>query len=101
MAVNVYQAVKQAVQDLVAPQLESLRGDIQGLRGELSGTRGEMNGLRAEMRAELSALRAEMQGGHAALSADIRRVDDKLTWAVELRERIATLEAKLATAQRS
>jgi len=53
-----------------------------------------------------------MQGNHAALTAEIRRVDDKLTaeirrvdekltWALDLRERIATLEGKLANPQRS
>jgi len=83
VAANIYQAVKQAVQDLVAPQLESLRGDMHALHADMNG------------------LRAEMQGNHTALTAEIRRVDDKLTWALDLRERIATIEAKLAIPQRS
>lgn len=76
MAANIYQAVKQAMQDLIAPQLESLKGEV-------------------------GALRAEMHGSHAALSAEIRRVDEKLTWALDLRERIVAIETKLAaTAER-
>jgi len=82
VAANISQAVKQAMQDLVAPQLESLKGDIQTLRAEVQG--------------DIHALRAEVQGNHAALTSEIRRVDDKLTWALDLRERIATIEAKLA-----
>jgi hypothetical protein len=70
VAANIYQAVKQAMQDLIAPQLESLKGEI-------SAVRGEMGQLRAELRGEIGALGAE-----------IRRVDDKVTWALDLRERI-------------
>jgi hypothetical protein len=72
VAMNVYQAVKQAMQDLVAPQIESLKGDIAGLRGEMSGIRGEMNGIRAEIRA----------------------LDERLTIALDVRERIVALEAR-------
>ncbi len=48
MAANIYQAVKQAMQDLIAPQLESVKGDIAALRSEVHG--------------EIRTLRAEMQG---------------------------------------
>ena len=67
VAANIYQAVKQAMQDLVAPQLESLKGDI-------------------------GALRAEMHGNHAALSAEIHRVDDKLTSEVQRLDQRLTSE---------
>jgi ABC-type phosphate transport system auxiliary subunit len=134
VAANIYQAVKQAMQDLVAPQLESLKGEIGALRAETQGAhatlgtemqgnfaalrtemqgnfaalRTEMHALRTEMegnhtafRAEMqgnyAALRAEMQGNHAALSTEIRRLDDKLTWALDLRERITALETKVGT----
>jgi len=41
----------------------------------------EMNGLRAEMRAEMRA--------------EIARLDDRLTVALDLRERVVAIEAKL------
>ncbi len=137
VAPNIYDAVKQALQDLIAPQLESIKGEIGELRGEMRseigtlrgemhgeiGTlRGEMHGeigtlrgelgevrteigaLRSEMRGELVAVRseigevrAEMRGNHAALTSEIRRIDDKLTWALDLRERIVALETKLGS----
>jgi len=84
MAANIYEAVKQALQDVVAPQIESLRGEIGHLRGEVRG--------------EIAELRSELRGNHAAMSAEIRRLDDKLTWALDLRERIVALETKLAAA---
>jgi hypothetical protein len=39
-----------------------------------------------------------MRENHAAVSTDIRRTDGKLTWALDLRERIVALETKLAAA---
>ncbi len=75
------------MQDLIAPQLESLKGDIGGLRADLGA-----------VRAEIGALRSEMQAGQLALGAEIRRIDDKLTWALDLRERIVAIEARLGPA---
>jgi hypothetical protein len=107
VAANIYQAVKQAMQDLIAPQLESLKGEIGELRADLRGQIGavcsEIGELRAELRGEMGSvrgemgqLRAELRGEIGALGAEIRRVDDKLTWALDLRERIVALETKLA-----
>jgi hypothetical protein len=90
VAVNIYQAVKQAMQDLVAPQIESLRGEIVAVRAEMSG-------LRAEMQAGHAALSSVIDRNHAVLSAEIRRIDDKLTLALDLRERIVALETKVGT----
>jgi hypothetical protein len=115
VAANIYDSVKQALQDLIAPQLESIKGEIGELRGEMRGEigtiRGEIGALRAEMRGDIGAIhgdigtlrgevaevRAEMRGNHAALSSEIRRIDDKLTWALDLRERIVALETKLGS----
>ncbi len=92
---NIYQAVKQALGDLVAPQIESLKGEIGQLRAEV---RGEIAEFRGEVHGEIAELRSDMRENHAAVSAEIRRIDDKLTWALDLRERIVALETKLAAA---
>jgi len=95
VAVNIYQAVKQAMQDLVAPQIESIKGEITALRaevrGEVSALRGEMNGLDGEM----TGLRGEMNGLRAEVAANFARLDERLTMALDLRERIVALEARL------
>lgn len=75
--VTAYDTVKKALQDLIAPQLESIKGEIAALRGEMGEIRGEV------------------RGNHTALTSEIRRIDDKLTWALDLRERIVALETKL------
>ena len=60
--------------------------------------RTEIGTLRTEMRIDIGALRSEMHAGHLALASEIRRIDDKLTWALDLRERIVVIEARLGPA---
>jgi predicted nuclease with TOPRIM domain len=124
-----YETIKQAFQDIIAPQLERINGEIAGLktqihslerrmdegfmsirnemgsvekrmeegfvsvRNEMDSLRGEMGSLRGEMgslRNEMDSLRGEMRQGFAYSN---KRVDEVL----DLRERPAVLEAKLAT----
>jgi len=60
MAANVYPLVKDAMQDFMALQLESLKGEIGALWGEMNGLRGEVkaeiHGLRGEVKAEIQGL---------------------------------------------
>ena len=110
MAANIYQAVKQAMQDLIAPQIESLKGDIGAVRAEVSGARAETQALRSEMQVSHAALAetlgteirrvdeklsSEIHRVDEKLSSEIRRIDDKLTWALDLRERIVAIETRL------
>jgi hypothetical protein len=117
-----YETIKQAFQDVIAPQLERINGEIAGLktqthslekrteegfvsiRNEMGSLRHEMGSLRHEMgslekrmedgfaslRNEMDSLRGEMRQG---LAYSNKRVDEVL----EIRERLAVLEAKVAT----
>jgi chromosome segregation ATPase len=99
-----YETIKQAFQDIIAPQLERINGEIAGLKTQIHSLerrtdegfmsiRNEMGSLRAEMgslRNEMDSLRGEMRQG---LAYSNKRVDEVL----EIRERLAVLEAKLAT----
>jgi len=89
VAVNIYYAVKQAMQDLVAPQMESIKGEITALRAEM---RGEWRALRGEM----SGLDGKVTGLRGEMTANFARLDERLTMALDLRERIVALEARLA-----
>ena len=82
MSANIYQAVKQAMQDLVAPQLESIMG--------------EMGAMRLDIRRVEEKLSADIRRLDEKFSTEIHRIDEKLTWALDLRERIIVLETKLA-----
>ncbi len=111
VAANIYQAVKDAMQDLIAPQLESLKGEmgavrldirrveenltnkIQGVEEKLStDIRRVDEGLSTEIHRLDEKLSIEIQ----RVGTEIHRIDDKLTWALDLRERIIVLETKLA-----
>ena len=91
MAVNVYATLKQVLQDFIAPQMEALKGEISSLRGEMSSLRSEIRRLDEKV----NSVRNE-------LKADIARLDEKLLFtnkrldeALEIRERLAALEARV------
>lgn len=110
--VGIYDQIKSAMQDLVAPALHELRGDMQAMRAEIFG---EMQAMRGEIRGEIQALRADVQRVDqkvdnvdqkltymkGELIAEIRRldaridgVDRELRTAIDIRERLAALEAR-------
>lgn len=68
---SVYEQVKQALQDVVAPELKALQVEIKSLR--------------SEMTTEIKRL-----------DSKIDSLEDKIDVAIQIRERLAALEAKLA-----
>ena len=99
--VGIYDQIKSAIQDVVAPALHELRGEIHAMRGEI---RGEMQAMRAGIERvdeKVDSLRAEMGYMKGELVAEIRRldtridgVDRELRTAIDIRERLAALEAR-------
>jgi hypothetical protein len=98
---GVYETVKQAIQEVVAPQLQELKGDIAGLRGEIVGLWGEMRQIEKRMEDGFTSLRSEMNVRFAALDEKfIQRLDHtnkRLEEALEICERLAVLEARIAS----
>jgi len=91
MAVNVYATLKQVLQDFIAPQLEALKGEISSVRAEITS-----------LRSEIRRLDEKIESVRNELKADIARLDEKLLFtnkrldeALEIRERLAALEAKV------
>lgn len=72
---NVYEQVKQALQDVVAPELKELRVEIRRLDDRINSQKAE-------------------------IVAEIRRLDEKIDTAIQIRERLAALEAKSAAMER-
>jgi len=105
VAANIYQAVKQAMQDLIAPQLESLKGEVAAVRVDIQRVEEKLSGEIRRVDDKLSGeilhldekLSSQILRVDEKLSSEIHRIDDKLTWALDLRERIVALETKLAT----
>ncbi len=79
---GVYEDVKQALQDVVAPEIRSLQAEIkrpeETIRGETKRLDQKTDSLKAEILTE------------------IRRLDEKIDIAIQIRERLASLEAKVA-----
>jgi len=103
VAASIYQAVKEAMQDLIAPQLESLKGELGAVRLDIRRVEENLTSRIQGVEEKLSAgiqrvdekLSSEIHRVDEKLSTEIHRIDEKLTWALDLRERIIVLETKL------
>ena len=107
-AVDVYDQIKTAFQDIIAPELHALRGDIRVLDQKIVvldhkivGLDQKLDGVDARLTVKIDGLRAETASMKGELLAEIRRldaridgVDRELRTAIEIRERLAALEAR-------
>ena len=90
LIMSVYEQVKQALQDVVAPELKSIQVEIRRLDSRVDS-------LRAEMTSEISSLKTVLTTEIKRLDSKIDSLDDKIDTAIQIRERLASLEAKLAS----
>jgi len=94
--VGIDDQIKSAIQDVVAPALHELRGEIQAMRGEI---RGEMQAIRTDIQRldqkidgvdqKLSYMKGELVAEIRRLDARIDGVDRELRTAIDIRERLA------------
>ena len=101
--VGVYEQVKAFFQDIIAPALHELRGELQATRADLRRIDEKVDSLDARLTDKLDALAAQMGHMKGELIAEIRRldaridgVDRELRTAIDIRERLAALEARRA-----
>jgi len=76
---RVYEQVNQALQDVVAPELKSIQVEIRRLDTRIDS-------LKSEITTEIKRL-----------DSKIDSLDDKIDTAIQIRERLAVIEAKLAS----
>ena len=100
-AVGVYDQIKTAFQDIIAPELHVLRGDIRVLDQRVVSLDQKIDGVDARLTVKIDALRTETVSLKAELLAELRRldvridgVDRELRTAIDIRERLAALEAR-------
>ena len=118
---GVYDQVKKAFQDIIAPELYTLRGEIQRvdanilrldqridgmdqkLAARIDGLDQKLDDLDVRLNVRLDSLRTETVSMKGELLAEIRRVDARidgvdreLRTAIDVRERLAALEARRA-----
>ncbi|MEW6418235.1 MAG: hypothetical protein AB1480_08950 [Nitrospirota bacterium] len=80
---GVYEEVKQALQDIVAPELRALQVEIKRLDEKIDSGMQRLD-------EKIDSLKSEV-------TSEIRRLDEKIDIAIQIRERLAFLEAKVAT----
>lgn len=98
---GVYDQIKTAFQDIIAPEIHALRGDIRRLDRKIDRLDQKIDGVDARLGIRIDALRTEVVSMRGELLAEIRRldaridgVDRELRTAIDVRERLAALEAR-------
>jgi hypothetical protein len=104
--------IKKAFQDLIAPELHAIRGDIRVLDQKIDGVdarlgtkidalKEKIEDVDVRLTTKIDALRTETISRKGELLAEIRRldaridgVDRELRTAIDIRERLAALEAR-------
>jgi hypothetical protein len=91
---GIYDQIKAALQDLIAPELQAIRADIRRLDEKIDA--GD-----ARQVIKIDSLQAQMGSMKNELVSEIRRVDVRLDGmerelriAIDIRERLAALEAR-------
>ena len=96
---SVYDQVKQALQDVVAPEIKALQMEIKRLDEKID-TR--FASLDEKIDTRFNSLDCKVDSLRREMIAEIKRLDDKVDFldekidtAIQIRERLAALEAKL------
>ena len=88
---NIYQTIKQVVQDAVAPEIQGLKGEIQGIKGEIKGLSDRIDSLEKRLDNRIDGLEKRMDDFGRRMDGFERQLEI----ALDVRERLATVEAKL------
>jgi hypothetical protein len=80
-AKNVVESLREVMQDLLVPELKALKVSMDSMRGELKSS--------------LDSLRHEMQLRDEKNDQAMRHLSEKLDFAIDIRERLASLEARM------
>ena len=95
--VGIYDQIKSAIQDIVAPALHEVRGEIHAMRGEMQAIHAGVERVDEKvdsLRAEMGYMKGELVAEIRRLDARIDGVDRELRTAIDIRERLAALEAR-------
>jgi len=91
---GVYDQIKKAFQDIIAPELHALRGDIRLLDQKIDGLDQKIGAVDARLTVKIDAVRNEMIAEIRRVDTRIEGVDRELRTAIDIRERLAALEAR-------
>src|SRR5262245_62007831 len=93
-SMGVYDQIKTAFQDIIAPELHAIRGDIRVLNQKVDGLDGRLSAKLDSVDVKVDSLRNELISEIRRLDARVDGVDRELRTAIDIRERLAALEAR-------
>ena len=89
-----YDQIKKAFQDLIAPEIHALRGDVRVVNEKIVALDQKVDAVDARLNARIDSLRNEMHSELRRVDNRIDNLDRDLRVALEIRERLAALEAR-------
>lgn len=98
---SVYDQVKQALQDVVVPEIKALQIEIKRLDEKIDNRFASLD-EKIDTRfisldGKIDSLRREMTAEIKRLDDKVDNLDEKIDTAIQIRERLAALEAKLTS----
>jgi hypothetical protein len=90
---GVYDQIKTAFPDIIAPELRALRGDLRLLDEKIDGLDQKIDAVDARLTGKIDAVRNERIAEIRRVDTRIEGVDRELRTAIDIRERLAALEA--------
>jgi len=116
-AKNVLETFRDVVQDLLVPELKAVKVSVDSLRDDMKEMRGDMKLSNETMREDMKELRSDIRQSNETMREEmrlrhdnlermithgdlrneqlIRSLAEKFDVAVEMRERLASIEARL------
>jgi len=92
---GVYDQIKTAFQDIIAPELHALRSDLLRIEQKIDSVDARLAGKIDALKTEILSMKAELLAEIRRLDARVDSLDRELKTAIEIRERLVALEARL------
>jgi hypothetical protein len=93
---GIYDQIKAALQDLVAPELQAIRADIRRLDQKIDDVDTRLNIKIDSLQAQMGSMKNELVSEIRRVDVRIDGMDRELRTAIDIRERLAALEARRA-----
>ena len=91
------EAIQKILQETVAPGISDLRERLTRVEVEIKRLDDKIDNGLARLDAKIDNLDNKIDSVRGEIKTEIHHLDDKLTTALEIRERLAALEAKVAS----
>ena len=91
------EAIQKILQETVAPGISRLEIELAGVKADVRALQSEIKRLDDKIDNGLARLENKVDNGFLRQDERINHLDDKLTVALEIRERLAALEARMAS----